>query len=388
MSTTQDLQSIASEYAQSVRAYFTPPKLSREISADRGMAARVISSEQETRASAALARSTEFNAIAQTVLPQSESFDLQLQALAKLSSDLEVARDLMEAGDELEAGTLTVQVAGERSLNSLALLETQLNLVEGRATARASAERGAIILRDIDTARTELSSSLDSAILLIPERTTTVSQKVINKVFDFGLTNIAHAIGQAIEAAASLLNQSENLNALIELGRKFLKNVYDLAMQILGDVGLEVIKEKIQEWVDDKLQLRDDFLANWVKKLCQADATQVRLQKAINDSDTPLEQYAQAITDVDVMTSNFQKYTGVMDKALDTVGFLKGIAILKTPSGILAITGVLLLLMSVMMLTGAALLDSPEVRALQQVRGIDDIITRNLKITPSANKPA
>ena len=223
MSTTQDLQSIASEYTQSVRAYFTPLNLSREVSTDRGTTMRAISSQQEARASAALTRSTEYNAITQTVLPKTRSFDLQLQVLAKLSSDLEVARDLLEAGDEVAAGTLTVRTSSTRSINSLALLETQLNLVEGRTSAQRAAIAKAP--RDIDAAKVELIGSVDNAILLIPDRTISVSQKIIDKVFDFGLTNIAHAAGQAIDAAAALLNQTGNLNTLIELGRKFLKNV-------------------------------------------------------------------------------------------------------------------------------------------------------------------
>ncbi|NJM40345.1 MAG: hypothetical protein HC853_06050 [Anaerolineae bacterium] len=53
-------------------------------------------------------------------------------------------------------------------------------------------------------------------------------------------------------------------------------------------------------------------------------------------------------------------------------------AFFKSPEGLVALTGVMLLLMGVVVMTGAALLDSPQVKALRQVRGVSDIVAGNL----------
>ena len=77
-------------------------------------------------------------------------------------------------------------------------------------------------------------------------------------------------------------------------------------------------------------------------------------------------------------TQKRDESTAVLAKARTLVGF--------TVTVRLKVSGPhWLLLMSVMVLTGAALLDSPQVRALQHVRGIDDIITQSLKAKPSVN---
>ncbi|NJM40344.1 MAG: hypothetical protein HC853_06045, partial [Anaerolineae bacterium] len=101
------------------------------------------------------------------------------------------------------------------------------------------------------------------------------------KVFDFGAANLAQGAGKVIEIAAGFLNQTENLNKLIDLGRRFLKSAYDLAMSLLGKVGLDVIKEKITSWVDDKLQNREQLMSKWIKDLYRAEDTTKALQQKL-----------------------------------------------------------------------------------------------------------
>jgi hypothetical protein len=374
MSAESSFQVIASDYAQAVRGYFAPVALSRAASAERGAAAREISAQREVAAEAVLKQSEAFNTAAEDALAKRYSAEVQLQALAKLATDLEVARDLLQTGDEEASGTLTAQGAGERAANSIYWIEKDLAVVEGKGVA----ERGTKIIRDVDTGKAELLSSVGSVMFLIPDRSLTLSNKIVKEIFDFGLDTLAKGSGKLIEMAAGFLGQTENLNKLVDLGRRFLKSAYDFAMQLLGKAGLDIIKEKITTWVDDKLQNREQMMATWLKDLYKAEATEKQLQQKIEGSSAGLEKYGSAISSVDALNETYRKCTDALDKGLGAIVYLRGFAFLKAPEGVATLTGLLLLLMGVVVLTGAALLDSPRVAALKRVQGVSDIVTRDL----------
>jgi hypothetical protein len=378
MSQTTDFQAIAGGYAQAVRAYFEPVNLPKSATAERGEALRQMTAQQQVTAEKALSHSKMFNDAATGVIAKKHSADVQLRALAKLATDLEVARDLLQASEEQAVGTLSAQGAAERALSSRASVERELAIVEGTADRTTSTERGAKIVSSVAMGKAELSSSVGNVLFLIPDRSLALSNKIVEKVFDFGMANLAQGAGKVIEIAAGFLNQTENLNKLIDLGRRFLKSAYDLAMSLLGKVGLDVIKEKITSWVDDKLQNREQLMSKWLKDLYGVDDTAKAIQQKIEGSEAALAKYGTAIDEVDKLNDTYGKCTDVLDKGLGTVGFLRGLAVFKSPEGLVALTGVMLLLMGVVVMTGAALLDSPQVKALRQVRGVSDIVASSL----------
>jgi hypothetical protein len=301
--------------------------------------------------------------------------------MAKALTDLQVSQYLLQAAMDEEAEYEFADEVAERqrSRSTLGPEDDVLRLLLGEPEGLERAtERSTKVLTSVSVARTELSNSVNDAIGLISSRAGKVGQSALGGLVGIGASELISAAGIVGMDIAEALGQAEKVTKLYELFRGYVTEAIDSLIALVGRPVLQAATDKALEWINELKEGK--LLGDLLQKLYGSTQTVVELSQGITASQAGLEQFADAIDDVDKLDSAFHKQIQLAEKLLKGLRFVGGISVAALPASKLILAGVYMILGVYIVAAGADYVDSPHLRFINRVPGVRQVVESKLTV--------
>jgi hypothetical protein len=370
----------ARAYADAVRVLFSPSGVPIGERGDRGPASPADLVEQAEKLAPL---STELTQAATAQLADADPA-MRAQAsmglLAKAMTDLEISAYLLQAAKDEEDEIAWSEGEGtERSRAGVGPTEDRLKLLLGEVEVEpTAAERGAVALMDIPTARIDLSNSIEDTLTLISERAGKTGQTALSGLMGLGVTELAQAAGVVGMDIAHALGKAEKVTRLYTSFRNFAVRAYDSLLALLGQQLAQTAAKQVLDWVDE-LQ-KGKLFGELLEKLYETGATGQALGKLVGDSQADLEQFVAAIESVDELAVACEKQMSLTDKLLRGLKFLGGLPAAVLPQGMVLMAAAYIILGAYVVLSAADFVDAQRLKLLNRVPGVRQVVEANLGV--------
>jgi len=377
MSKLDSYVEIAEDYADGVRVLFTS---SGTPAGERGGHGPKSYDEIADQAENLLPDSEKLTQLTVDQLSDSDTetcTQASIKLMAKALIDLEVSAYLLKVAVEEEKQMKWSGGQGtERSRSGLGRIEDHLSILVGKdKPGYDMADRTG--LRDIHSARSVLSNSVNDALTLILKRAAKAGQTAAAGIMGLGLGELAEIAGAVCMDIAGVFGQAEKVTRLYNLFRNFVKNVYDSLTALIGQPMLQEASKKFLEWLD-KLN-NEENISTLIENLYKTKQTRLEISPIISESQAEMDKYVSAINGVNSLNDKYQKQIKLAEKLLNGLKYLGGVASSALPQGKLLSASLYTILGAYIILVGADYVDSPELRLLDRVPGVRHIVENNLQ---------
>jgi len=378
MTTTIDYGEAARAYVDGVRALFAPAVM---LTGERGAGGPVLPEDLAEQAEQLSPLSAELTQAAAAQLTE-EDPTVRAQAstrlLAKALTDLQISAYLFQAAvDEEEGITPDVVRGAEGTALDLADLEGHLALLLGEVEIQPkAAERGEVRPTDVPTARVELSNAAVDALALISERAARTGQAALTGLLGMGVADIAKAAGVVGLDIAKALGYGEKFSRLYNACRGFAIQSYDSLLALLGRQLAQTAAKEVLDWLD-KLK-EGELFGNLLEQLYQTGPTGQTLRELVAESQADLGEFVSSIDGVDGLNERYQQQTALAEKILRALAFVSTLPLAVLPQPKVLLGAAYILLAAYVILCGADYVDAPQLRLLNRVPGVRQVVESNL----------
>jgi hypothetical protein len=380
MTTANEYERAAYAYVEATRALFAQDvRPAGARGADEAPPAEALADQAQTLTVLAAQ-------LTQAAEKQLHAEDAQVRAqastrlLAKALTDLEVSAYLLQAAEDEESGIEPSSTRGaERGEVLLADVEDYLQLLVGEAEAQFRvAERGEVTPTDVPTARVELSNAVVDALALISERATRTGQTTLAGLLGLGVSELAQAASVVGLDIADALGYGEKIGRLYNGFRDFAVQSYDSLLALLGKQLAQTGAQKVLDWLDKLKQ--GELFGDLLERLYETEPTAQELQKVVTESNAELDGFIASIDRVDGLTARYQQQTELAEKILRAVAFIGTLPLAVLPQPKVLLAAAYLLLAAYVILCGADYVDAPQLRLLNRVPGVRQVVEGQLVI--------
>jgi hypothetical protein len=378
MTTLSDYEMAARAYVEGVRAMFAPAALPEGERGAGGPAPAERLAEQAEQLAEFSAQLTE------AAKRQVEDVDPAVRALAstqllaKALTDLELSAYLYQAAvDEEEGQGVERLVGAERSAADLGDLEQRLALLLGEAEVHLRlAERGEVTPSDVPTARVELSNAVVDALALISERAARTGQTALTGLLGLGVSELAQAAGVVGLDIAEALGYGEKFSRLYTSFRDLAVQSYDSLLALLGRQLAQTAAQKVLDWLDKLKQ--GELFGQLLEKLFETQPTVEAVRQVVAESQAELDTLVVSIEGVDGLTERYRQQTELAGKILRALAFVGTLPLAVLPHPRVLLGAAYILVAAYVVLCGADYVDAPQLRLLNRVRGVRELVEANL----------
>jgi hypothetical protein len=386
-------QSAAESYAQGVRDLFAAAP---GAPTTRGELAPAPPTDLADRAEALAATSRDLTTAAAAKLAHPDPnvrIEGSTQLLAKALADLQVSAVLFQAA-QAEQGSLegtrdlvpTVEMPGDLE-DTLGVLTGSTPVVAESATRGREAEsgtRGLEAAPDPAATRNELTNVAGNELTTVRTRAAQTGQAALQGLVGLGLTQVASAAGIVGGDIAKAIGVGEQVGKLFSLFRDFVVNGYNALLALLGPALGQMAAGQVLTWAKEvESGAKFDEL---LEKLYGTEATRQALTTLIAGSTADVTRLTTAITGITALDASYKKQMELVDKVrngLKLVGMAAGVAL---PQGRVLLAALYLIVGGYVVLAGADYVDAPNLKLLNRVPGVRQIVEQNLG--PAAAAPA
>ncbi len=378
MSTADEYERAAHAYVEALRALVTSEVMpAGQRGADEAAPAEALADQADTL-------TTLSSELTQAAEKELHAEDAQARArastrlLAKALTDLEVSAYLLQAAEDEESGIEPSAMRGaERGEVRLADLEDCLQLLVGEAEAQfRSAGRGEVTPTDVPTARVELSNAVVDALALISERATRTGQTTLARLLGLGVSELAQAASVVGLDIADALGYGEKVSRLYNSFRDFAVQSYDSLLALLGKQLAQTGAQKVLDWLDKLKQ--GELFGDLLERLYETGPTAQELQEVVTESEAELDGFITSIDRVDGLTDRYQQQTELVEKILRAVAFIGTLPLAVLPHPKILLAAAYILLAAYTILCGADYVDAPQLRLLNRVPGVRQVVEGQL----------
>jgi hypothetical protein len=379
MTTTDSYRTVAQAYADGVRVLFAPPRVP---AGERGGHGPVSPEDLAEQAEKLSPQSRELAQVAATRLADPDPV-VRMQAstslLAKALTDLEISAHLFRAAEDEEHKIAWAEdKSRERSQAGPGTVEDYLKIILGEdAVYPKGIVRGMSIPGDIPKVRVALSNAIEDALALILERASKTGQETLNRLFGLGVTSVAQAVGAMGMDIAQALGQTEKVTHLYNLFRDFALKAYDSLIALIGQPLLQEAAQKVLDWLNEIRE--SDRFGRWLEKLYETEQTKQNLNPLVIGSQADLEKFVTAIQGVDGLNEGYRQQMDLAEKFLKRLKFWGGMLAAVLPHGMVLLAAVYVALGAYVVLIGADYVDARQLKLLNRVPGVRQIVETNLR---------
>jgi hypothetical protein len=378
MTTFVDYDRAARAYVEGVRALFAPAALP---ASERSGGSSALAEGLAERAEGLSSLSVEFTAAAQAQLEDADPAvraQASTQLLAKALTDLEISAYLYQAAADEEEGMGAEGVVGvERTLVDLRDLEDRLALLLGEAELLLRvAERGEIAPSDISSARLELSNAVVDALALISERAARTGQTALTGLMGLGVAELAQAAGVVGLDIADALGYGEKFSRLYTSFRDFAVQSYDSLLTLLGRQLAQTAAQKVLDWLDKLKQ--GALFGQLLERLFETQPTSRAVRQVVAESQAELDTFVSSIESVDGLNERYRQQTELTEKILRALAFIGTLPLSVLPQPKVLLGAAYILVAAYVILCGADYVDAPQLRLLNRVPGVRQLVEANL----------
>lgn len=302
------------------------------------------------------------------------------QLLAKAMTDLEISNYLLKAAEDEKAQISWPKSAvQERSVAIRGNLEDFLKIiVEETPAAKEQSDRGGDVPKRVEIVRNQLLQTVDGALLLIPERAGKTGQSAFSGLLGLGITQVGQAAGQLGLGVAHIIGQTEKLSRLYQLFRDFAVRAYESVAALLGPTLAQIAGQKVVDWLGQVKEAK--FFNGLLEKLYQTEQTKADLRQRITNSTSDWKDYVTADEKIQGLNEEFRRQLSLIDKLLKGLKYLGGVPAAILPYGPLLMAAVYILLCAYVVFTGADYLDAQNLKFLNRVLGVRQVVETTLAI--------
>jgi hypothetical protein len=378
MGATDEYLEVARAYADGVRVLSAP---SGALAGERGGRGPASPEDLADQAEKLSALSTELTRAAAAQLGDADPAVRARAAtrlLAKVLTDLDVSAYMLQAAeDEDEEVPWAGGKGTERGPAGSGSTEEYLSLLLGEANSGFETfERGERRAADLPTARENLSTSVEDALDLIPERAGKTGQNALNGLLLLGAPQILDAAGTVGMGIAQALGQAEKVTKLYVLFRGFAAQAFDAVVELVGSKSVKDVANQVVGWLKDLKE--GGVFSELLKKLFEAEQTNLYLGKLVSSSRADLAAFAAATENVDGLEEAYRRQANLVDKLLGRLKFVAAAPAAALPQGPLHMAGAYTVLGGYAVLTAANYVDARQFKLLRRVPGVRTVVEAKL----------
>jgi hypothetical protein len=390
MSATENYFDVAGAYANGVRDLFSAP-ISPGVSPERGTERTASQPEQVAKkAEQLLPLSEALTQSASARLSDADAAvraDAEVKLLAKAATDLEISMFLLDVAEKENEATdrkASLPEFDRAGFSAPQSIEESLEvLLRPKSDLVLERDRSGSVLKDIESARAETMTEIESTFDLISRRAAKSGQKAIGGLLGLGVTEVASAVGAVGKSITDFLGVGETLSRWYGFIRSYAIKAYEAVVALLGSAA-QAVSQKVLEWFNDLTEkwtgeLKEGkLLDRWVKTLYETEATKRDLGVIVNGSTVGPEKYTVVIEDAKELRKLYEQRIKWSDKILDWMPTLSGVATAVIPHGMMLVAVLYVALSGYVIVAGADYVDAPRIKFLNRVPGIRSVVASNL----------
>jgi hypothetical protein len=298
--------------------------------------------------------------------------------LAKALTDWEVSAYLLQAAQDEEQGVSSGLANEAESGDSwLGISEERLQLLLGEGEVqRQLAQRDEVAPTDLPSARVELSNAVVDALALISERAARTGQSALGGLLGLGMAEVLQAAGLVGQDIAEALGQGEKVSRLYNAFRDLAVQSYDSLLVLLGRQLAGAAAKRVLDWLEKLGQ--GQLFAQLLEELYQTALTFESLRSVVEGSQADLSRYVSCIESVDKLNERYRLQAELGAKLLRAMAFLGTLPLAVLPHPKLLLAAAYIVLVAYAVLCGADYVDAPQLRVLNRVRGLRQIVEGDL----------
>ena len=373
MNSSNSYLSIAQDYADRVRVLFAP---------SGGPASPAELAEQ---AEQLLPVSKELTPVLAAQLTENDlavNSQASVRLLALALTDLKISGYLFELARDEEQG-ISWSESGKVKRTSGSLrqreIEENLQILLGEATTVDLTERGDRQIKDIPTARKELSETIKDTLFLILERASNTSELAFNGLVGLGLNELTQVTGAIGMGIAEILGQADRVSRLYQFFREFLQRAWESLVELLGTQLAQTAADQALDCIEEFNEGRS--VREILERFYQTEQTNSKLKQLVMDSQAQLKQFTVAISEVNGLDSAYSQRIDWAEKLLNSLKYLRFMVTaspIVLPQSQLIFASLYIVLAGYVVLVGADYVDSPQLNLLDRVPGVRQVVETNL----------
>jgi hypothetical protein len=176
---------------------------------------------------------------------------------------------------------------------------------------------------------------------------------------------------------AQALGQTEKVTHLYNLFRDFALKAYDSLIALIGQPLLQEAAQKVLDWLNEIRE--SDRFGRWLEKLYETEQTKQNLNPLVIGSQADLEKFVTAIQGVDGLNEGYRQQMDLAEKFLKRLKFWGGMLAAVLPHGMVLLAAVYVALGAYVVLIGADYVDARQLKLLNRVPGVRQIVETNLR---------
>lgn len=368
-------ETTATDYADAVRAFYSPSTSATTKSVTRGVTKSIgASGELEQRARALAPKSARMTKAATKQLKNKSAArraEASAQLLAKACLDLDVSQRLIEQAQAEQGGakpkSITTRSAASRAPSDL------LDVIEGKA---APIKTKSVRSRGVGTTKDGLAQFATATSKLIVERATNTGIESLGKILALGAFELIKGLELATVDVGAILGKGEKVSMLIQLGKDYIAKAFDALKNLLGPQLFEMAMKLAREQLEKLKTKKDEWTAKAIEKLYETEKTNKAVIALIAERNAPAEKIDAASQGISSLSDAFAKQVALIQKFYGYVGYANLLPMASLPQAKLVIALIYLLLGGYIVVAGADFVDAPnlDVKILNRVPGVKTVV--------------
>jgi hypothetical protein len=377
MSATDEYREAAQAYADGVRVLFAPSGAPAGERGGRGPASPQDLADQAEKLSALSEELTRAAAAQLADADPAARARASTRLLAKALTDLEVSAYMLQAAeDEDEEVRWAGGQGAERGPGGQGPPEEYLTLLVAAESGGEAAERGGRPAVDLATARASLSTSVEDALELIPQRAGKTGQTALDGLLVLGIPQVLEAAGAVGMGIAQALGQAEKVTRLYLLFRGFAVRALEAVTELVGSESIKEVAERVVAWM--KEMEKGKVLTELLEKFFETEKTNRYLNRVVSGSGAEPAAFAAAAEAVDGLEAAYRRQADLVEKLLRGLKFVALVPAAALPQGTLLMAGAYTVLGGYVVLAAADYVDARRLKLLDRVPGVRTVVETKL----------
>jgi len=378
MSATDEYREASQAYADGVRVLFAPSGVPAGERGGRGPASPQDLADQAAKLSALSEELTRAATAQFADADPAVRVRASTGLLAKALTDLEVSAYMLQAAeDEDEEAPWAGGQGTERGPADFGPPEEYVKLLLGEdEPGLEAAERGGRPAVDLATARASLSTSVEDALELIPQRAGKTGQTALDGLMILGIPRVLEAAGAVGMGIAQALGQAEKVTRLYLLFRGFAVRALEAVTELVGSELIKEVAERVVAWM--KEMEKGKVLTELLEKFFETEKTNRYLNQVVSGSGAEPAAFAAAAEAVDGLEAAYRRQADLVEKLLRGLKFVALVPAAALPQGTLLMAGAYTVLGGYVVLAAADYVDARRLKLLDRVPGVRTIVETQL----------
>jgi hypothetical protein len=187
---------------------------------------------------------------------------------------------------------------------------------------------------------------------------------------------LAQAAGVVGLDIAEALGYGEKFSRLYTSFRDLAVQSYDSLLALLGRQLAQTAAQKVLDWLDKLKQ--GELFGQLLEKLFETQPTVEAVRQVVAESQAELDTLVVSIEGVDGLTERYRQQTELAGKILRALAFVGTLPLAVLPHPRVLLGAAYILVAAYVVLCGADYVDAPQLRLLNRVRGVRELVEANL----------